>query len=227
MWLRTYLDEINSKYGLNETEIITVLLEAVEQFYSHLLRCPVLCELNNNGVSIRKYNNTGSGYSENLLTLRYTDIHNIKEILQERYESLLLLRTRKHLKTAVHTALRCTFIQYIDDDACLSAENSGINQIKAICSKRDTPHHERGKYKKGFSYWFFVKTIADADKPTLRISRTSKRLVDELFRQQGDNVKCIYRIAGAKSHIRATRKIDKKHIIRVSNELKERIIVEF
>lgn len=216
-------------YGLNRSEIISALIETTEQFYSHLLRCPVFCEITKRGIIINKYNLDSTGYSENSVILKYTDIHNIANNLQERFESLSLLRSLNHFKSTVNTALTCCFVQYIDGDAHLLAESSSVTgSIKVTCNQRDIPPHERGQYKKGKYYWMYVKGIKQySGKPELQVSRTSIGLVEALFRNKGDNVKCIYRVAGAKSHVRAKTRIKHKHIISISNELRERIIVEF
>lgn len=227
MWLKTYIDEITAIYGISSTEAQNVIIETAEQFYTHLLRHPVVCEMTRDGITIRKYSFNAFSVSEDTITLQSHNFKSLSASLKDRFETIMLFRKHKYLSAYIGKAIRCTFLKY-DDGAFCFTEDGGAGKIHAVCSDRNIPPKERNRYSSGQNLWFIASgLIQKNDQIIFRLSRTSMTLVDELFKLNGSNVKCIKRIPGAKSYVHAEKHIPKKQIVSVAGELNERIIVEF
>ncbi|WP_277656957.1 hypothetical protein [Seleniivibrio woodruffii] len=228
MWLKVYFDEIAFKYGLCEDEIKGILRQTAEQFYTHKLRCPVLCEFTSEGLTLRKYQANGFGGKESVFSLRRADLRHMAKALQNAFQAQAIVAKQRYLKPFIGTAVHCFFLRYEQEVGVFYAEASEGIRIPAYCSLRSTPIHERNTYTPGQMLWFHVIGLSEKDREVCFIlSRTTERLVDELFRLQGSTVMCVHRISGARSLVQAEKRIPKAHVIFAANELKERVIVRY
>lgn len=93
------------------------------------------------------------------------------------------------------------------------------------CPRRQQPEHERGKYKEGETYsWYVTSVLPVANhrqaKVRIRLSRTSRELPAVLLRQRSgiDRIICCSRIPGGASEIVTNQKIPKEIINSVGKE---------
>lgn len=97
--------------------------------------------------------------------------------------------------------------------------------LLGTCPRRRQPEHERGKYKEGESYsWYVTSVLPIANhrqaKVRIRLSRTSMELPAILLRQRSgiDRIICCSRIPGGTSEIVTNQKIPKEVINSVGKE---------
>ena len=110
--------------------------------------------------------------------------------------------------------------------------------VVGVCEKEDQTPKERGLYRTGEYFNFYVSSVTPSSNgrvPVLRVSlsRTSRSLTEGLL-QRGLSeklldirVRCVKRAAGVFSLVEADGRVPVECIKAVSRELKERIIVHF
>ncbi len=110
--------------------------------------------------------------------------------------------------------------------------------IVALCDLESQTPKEMGEYRQGTTLPFHIKNIRpvmikDIPRLEVRMSRNARGLVEGLLnselkdRKMDIQVKCTRRIAGAFSDIKSPKRIPRDCIKKISDELKERIIVAY
>lgn len=227
VWMNEYLNEIEQQYGFSNEETKNIVMQTAEQFYTHKLRCPVSSEMSGGDLIIRRYSLNGFGSKENEITVKRSDIKKMSELLRINFTSYHMAAEYRYLKPYIGKAVQAVFLRYEQNDAVFFLENGEGSRYAGICSLRNIPEKERASYTPGQALWLIVIGFKDMNGVCFQLSRTAIRLVDELFRLQGSDVRCFKRIAGARSIVSAKERIPKPHIIFAANELKERIMVRY
>lgn len=130
------------------------------------------------------------------------------------------------------------YVSRISTDGSIYIEaNNGDRVFYGVCKRIHQTPKERGKYRLGQYYSFYVNKIKpsrDLLANEVSLSRTSKSLVRGLLQKELSSrfiddiqVICKRRMAGIASEVFVSKKIPKDCITAVSKELKEKIIVKF
>lgn len=215
------MEDISMQYGLSDSEIIRSLTDTLEQYYSYRFRQPVTAELKNEAFVLRKYSPGFDGYHETEITLDKRDFRPLVHLLRETFQSLSFSLRFPCLRNFINE-LAEGYVDFRTPEYAVIRIRSGIaGTLLGVCAKRRIPPKERCSFTGSFRFYVTGMAIFESE-PALELSRINRGLVEKLFEEQGDNVRCIHRIARAKSEV-----ISKGHINSVSDELRERIIVRY
>ncbi len=160
--------------------------------------------------------------------------HNITSALLKRS----VLEDYDRFKDKIRTVVYGTIIKYHSSGAILVETDSISDRVIAICPMSSQTPKERGHYRVGDVLPFYITNIEpvyekETPKLEIRLSRNSRGLPEGLIKNElidsnrEAKVRCIKRIAGAFSEIKSSERIPKKCVKKISDELKERIIVRW
>lgn len=234
-----WLEELEDKYGLTPDVIKETVVDAISKSLSKIFRCEVEAIWDGKGIEIYKFRDTSQGLEVQKLSMDALKKNIFRAI---RYEIARELSKKKVLseyelaKDMTGTVVGGYVKEMSREKILVDIEGKGFT---GVCYRSHQPPRERGQYKRGGYYSFYVlrvePVLINRIKPELeiRLSRTSKSLPEGLLQKElrdmglDTKVKCRRRIAGAFSYITTSQKIPKEAILSVSKELKERIIVSY
>lgn len=214
------------QYGLSANDVVRGLTDTAEQYFSYRFRQPVTAELRNGSFILRKYSPGFDGYRETEIILQKKDLRPMAHLLRETFQSVAASVKFPFLKGFIHTAVEGSVDFRTAENAVIKVSSGFSGTVLGVCPKRNIPQRERYSFSGSFRFYVTGMSVYEKE-PALMLSRTSRTLVEKLFEEKGDTVRCIHRIAGAKSEVISKGRIAKEHIKSVSDELRERIIVRY
>ncbi len=225
---------LGQKYNLP----VSVVEEEIEALLSCMLteHCGFEVEavISPEGLKIYGYVERGGELKVKSLDLKQYSLRRFPESLSVALAQRSVLSRYEALKYVSQSVLEGQVVQEQENgDLVVEIQDPGLF---GLCARRQQPPSERGHYRRGEQKAFFVLAMLpvladDVPRLEIRLSRTTKKLVEGLFRRQlGQShskaeIKCTRRIAGAFSEVQTTEKLPRALIQSVSKEVKERIRV--
>jgi len=238
-----WIDELSYKYRLSEQAVKEETEKALSVVLTKRLGFEVEAVFNGNFELW--------GYKE-----RYGDIRTM-QIMPEKIKKGLMREIKYSIANAllirsvmedyelnkhkIKTVVYGTIIKQKTDDGSVYVyiqDIEGRNDVVAVMDRASQTPKERGWYMVGQKMPFYVLSVKplllkETPRLEIRLSRNSMSLPECLMRQElitqnmDIKVRCTCRIAGAFSEIKASAKIPRECIKKVSDELKERVIVRW
>lgn len=172
--------------------------------------------------------------------LQWNTFKKIIEEMEFLVHATITMDDFKNFRPLYRTVIGGTVSSVAADDTlyiAIQSNRDGGGQALGICEFAHQTPKERGSYKLGDYLWFYTTNVEafrqlGAPRLMIRLSRTSKSLPEKLLHLKlmeqylgHIEVKCLRRIAGAFSLINVSEEVPRDSIKEVSDELKERIIV--
>ncbi len=221
---------------LPESTILLCIKKAIEDFFIFKYKSDITVKIENGTIEINKYLVSQDkilkekeiklvDLNENAITYIKKRIINYINLEKQRSKYIKLKRLVKTIITG-----SIANININQNFAMVYIENDFIGKVLCYYPLSEQPKHERVKYELGDNYIFFVKNVFISKvhnkyKITVVLSRTSKKMVELMFKIQGYNVKCTKRLAGKISIIKSKKYIPANVRLSIESELKEKILI--
>jgi hypothetical protein len=229
------LHAIAQKYELPCDAVKETVERSISDTLSGILCCDVECVLTEAGSEIYLFRED---------KVERLQAERLKKNIVRAIEYNIVLALRREHTSRTHEILRCMagsvaggyITKIFDNRMYVELDAGGDSPVVGVCEKQHQTPKERGLYRIGDYYNFYISTvrpIINGNVPSVKVSlsRTSRRLTEGLFNRGlaekllNVTVRCLRRAAGVHSLIEAEERIPKECIKAVSYELKERIIV--
>jgi hypothetical protein len=223
MWLESYISDISGIYGIAEDEVRQIIASVLESYYSEKYGSPTVCSISAEGLTMRQYRADGI---EREITLKKYDVTALASILNTEYGRYSYQLKETYLKSFMNTLVKGEVRETFEDNVLLDVY-LGVNyRVTGVLHKMHITPKLRGTFQAGQEIRSLVIGSEKAgDDVVFTLSLTSRKLVEKLFEEQGYSVRCIHRIAGAKSFIKTDNKIKRKTIFSISSIILERIFL--
>lgn len=228
------IEEISSKYAIEVAEAQEIIEKTISEVLSYAIKCDVGFTIDDKTIVVygekEKFIFPVEKINKNIIRL-------IMSKLEARFQAYSTMQDYKIAKTLVGTVVGGFITKVINKDSIYIDIESEYGTLNGVCNYSNQPPKERGKYKLGHFYYFYVNRatlikVGGVLHQEITLSRTSKSLVSGLLRKEllerfidDIEVTCVKRMAGVYSKVLATKRIPKDCIVAVSKELKERVIV--
>lgn len=226
------LNELSDKYNLSDAEVTATIEKVIADVLMKATNKDVECNIDRGEIYI---------YDSDKKILPISNVNksivrHIRSVLRKALYLQEAIKRYDEIKNLINTVVG-GYIKKNLPDGSLYVELDSNKNIYGICKVENQPPKERGKYRLGEYYNFYVNRIVTLSEPVdnmVILSRTSKSLVVELLKKSVRNklledieIACENRIAGYVSKVRVSKRIPKECILDVSKELQERIIVKY
>lgn len=234
---RKWLERTGAEYGLDEDAVREAVRQAVSGVLAEAYGCEVEAHWKGESLDVWRIEESGGD-------LRIAKIYRIPRRLFRRVVDAVEMELKKTRILQAYEGLRyCTgtvvrgYVSHIFKDRIIvDIPNS---EFTGFCHISHQPPSERGRYLTGDYISFYVlkavpvlrDTVPDVE---IHLSRTSIKLPELLLKdelhalnREDIKVKCIKRISGAYSLIRASARCPVEAIRSVSEELRERVVVRY
>jgi len=229
------LHEIAEKYNLPLDDVKETVERSISDTLTELLNSDVECMLTKEGSEIYLFRENEVEKIP-IARLKKNIIRAIKYGLLSDLHKEQSIRSYEELRFMAGGIAGGHVTRIFDDRIYVELNADSDSHVVGICEKRHQTPKERGLYRLGDYYNFYVSSVTPFVKsgvPEVKVflSRTSKSLTEGLLNKElaekliDIRVKCMRRTAGVCSHIEAQEKIPVDCIKAVSDELKERIKV--
>ncbi|HAK87660.1 MAG TPA: hypothetical protein DHW81_01535 [Nitrospiraceae bacterium] len=244
-----WIKDLSDKYNLNDTIVVEEIEHVISSVLSKRFGFEVETRLNGGpeDLSICGFKMRREDMKPFISTISPENIKRplIREILYKLANALeirKLFNEYSLYKTIIHTAVTGEIIKKKSDELYVALKGidypASDQYTVAVCEQAHQTPKERGWYMVGQTMPFYALSVKPAllkgtPRLVIRLSRNSTGLPEclirrELITQNMDiNIRCTGRIAGAFSEIKASAKIPRDCIKKVSDELKERVIVRW
>lgn len=233
------VEELQKKYGLSFDEIRDEIERVISDVLTLRLGFEVEAVFNERHDVIDIYKYSSDISSIQFESIKKSLIRDIKYSIVNRLLLKSVLKDYEVLKGLIQTIVYGTVKKGCGlGSLYISIQNiDGKENVVGVCGIESQTPKERGRLE-GMTLPFYVLNVQPVyeqamPKIDIKLSRNSKRfperlLKEELFNKNIDiKVECVKRIAGAFSLIHVPERIPKECIKKVSDELKERIIVKW
>ena len=226
------LDAVAGKYDLTSEVVKETVERSISDTLSHIFGSDIECLLNGKDFEIYIFRED-----------------EVEKLPVERLKKNILRAIKYDIVSALHREYAaCSYeklrfltgtiaggyIVRIFDDCIYAELNAGSGPVVGICDRQHQTPKERGSYRLGDYYRFYVSHVAPVvtgGVPGVKVSlnRTSGSLTAGLMKKEladrllDIRVKCIGRTAGVYSLIETQERVPSECIKAVSDELKERI----
>jgi hypothetical protein len=229
------LREIAEKYKLPLDEVKETVERSISDTLTDLLNSDVECMLTKEGSEIYIFRENEVEKIP-IERLKKNIIRAIKYSLISDLSNEQAIRSYEELRFMAGGIAGGYVTKIFEDRIYVELAADGGSPVVGICEKRHQTPKERGLYRMGDYYNFYVSSVTPLIKggvPEVKVflSRTSKSLSEGLLNKElaekliDMRVRCMRRTAGVCSLMEAQERIPAECIKAVSDELKERIKV--
>ncbi|GER94831.1 hypothetical protein A45J_2718 [hot springs metagenome] len=243
-----WVKELAGKYNLTDAIVEDEIEHTISSVLSNRFKFEVEAQLNGNSGSLSIYGfKTRKGDMESAIinpeNIKRPLIREILYTLANALEIRRLLNEYSFYKKIIHSSVTGEIIKKSSEGILYAAIKdidypASDQYVVAVCEPASQTPKERGWYTVGQKMPFYVLSVKPqllkgTPRLEIRLSRNSAGLPESLIRQElvrhnmDIKICCTGRIAGAFSEIKASAKIPRECIKKVSDELKERVIVRW
>lgn len=232
------IQELSEKYNIPEWAVRDEVEKTVSAILTHRLRCEVEAVLSDT-LEFQLFGFTDKGDYIPLASgnVKKRLIREIKWRISKNLLTRSVLDAYERYRNRAQTLVYGRIAKQVNGNLFIDIADMPGNNVVAVCGLSSQTPKERGKLAEEILpfYVLSIRPVSNNGIPCveIRLSRNARGLVEELFREElrektlDIQVKCVKRIAGAYSIVNVASKIPQECIKRVSDMVKERMIVSY